>query len=521
MDKRQYESAFEKQFSNMRFSEALEVVGAMKYAGIPQSRFLEMLVYYEQGEYEKIRSSLTGKRIDNVEERELYLASLIEPRVYDEFKSYYNEYEAVSGACLDYIDSLMWKQGHHMPVEHKAVMEHKTYFDRRYRWFVADQLADIFNLNEEKLMLIDAGMPSAAINELTRKITDLFETIKVNPVVVGLVKKYVDENQPIPIDNILYMPVLYNAPESQLDDISRRYEVLSDIAGCLELSRKIHLPEVEINTVSRYWKELSEAVRDGNINMISLLAEIYSDIGYLQNAESEKIQSALEKDVPYIIDEINKHTMKPEVEAVLNETLRFSYKAAGWNLGNAVKRRMINRDDHVICLLFLRLLEMDINEKLIYPMCERTDVRKEYEDFRNKLNDVDRKEFTEEWEYLVSCLEKVNAGRNSRLRFAGIITLFDALRFKRYKRDSVNREFASGIRTGLGALLTEEGMTALADGSIINMVAPENLERFRSTETVSRYSGFEMALECREYVEKELLILSTYVKQNPGPDNEV
>ena len=241
MDRRQYDLAFDKQFNNMKYSEALEVVGAMKYAGIPKSRYLEMLIYFERGEFEKIRNSLKGKRIDNVEEREFYLVSLIELRQYDEFESYYNEFEAISEACLDYIDSLLWKQGHHMPVDHKAVMDHKTYFDRRYRWFVADQIADIFNLNEEKLMLIDAGMSAPDINELTRKITDLFETIKVNEAVTELVKKYTDDNQPIPADNVLYMPLLYTSPRSKLDDVFRSYELLSDIALCLELGAFISM----------------------------------------------------------------------------------------------------------------------------------------------------------------------------------------------------------------------------------------------------------------------------------------
>ena len=49
MDRRQYDLAFDKQFNNMKYSEALEVVGAMKYAGIPKSRYLEMLIYFELG----------------------------------------------------------------------------------------------------------------------------------------------------------------------------------------------------------------------------------------------------------------------------------------------------------------------------------------------------------------------------------------------------------------------------------------------------------------------------------------
>ncbi|MBO5552366.1 MAG: hypothetical protein J5966_10455 [Lachnospiraceae bacterium] len=514
MDRRQYDLAFDKQFINMKYSEALEVVGAMKYSGIPKARYLEMLLYYERGEFEKIRNTLKGKRIDNVEEREFYLVSLIELRQYDEFESYYNEFEAISEACLDYIESLMWKQGYHMPVDHKAVMDYKTYFDKRYRWFVADQIADIFNLNEEKLMLIDAGMPAADINELTRKITDLYETIKLKDAVIELIKKYTDDNQPIPADNVLYMPLLYTAQKSRLDDIFRGYDALSDIALCLELSRKIHMPEVEVNTVSRYWKEISESVRDGNMYMISLLAEIYSDIGYLKNPDTGKIYSLLKKEAPFVINDIENHSMNPDIESTLSESGRFAYKAAGWNLCNAVKNRTVNREDHVICLAFMRLLEMEINERIIFPLCDSINIRQSYEEFRDKLNDVEKGEFVAEWEYRISSLEKVDRRRNKRLRFAGIITLFDSLRYKRYKRDSFHREFAGELRTEINRSLTEEGVTALADGSFAKIVEPEKLELFRNVSRESRYSGFEIALECRSYVETELLRLAEYVKQN-------
>lgn len=513
MDRRQYDLAFDKQFNNMKYSEALEVVGAMKYAGIPKSRYLEMLIYFERGEFEKIRNSLKGKRIDNVEEREFYLVSLIELRQYDEFESYYNEFEAISEACLDYIDSLLWKQGHHMPVDHKAVMDHKTYFDRRYRWFVADQIADIFNLNEEKLMLIDAGMSAPDINELTRKITDLFETIKVNEAVTELVKKYTDDNQPIPVDNVLYMPLLYTSPRSKLDDVFRSYELLSDIALCLELSRKIHAPKVEINTVSRYWGELSEALREGNMYIVSLLAEIYSDTCYLDNDDTKRIHSALEKEAPFVINDMENHFMNRKVEEILSARGRIAYRSAGWNMCNAVKNHTVNREDHVICLAFLRLLEMEINERIIYPLCADIDVRRKYEEFRDKLNDVEKGEFVAEWNYLISSLEKVDQRRNTTLRFAGLITLFDALRYKRYKRDSFHREFAGQLRNEINRFLTETGATALADGSFVKMIEPEKLEMFRNLSSEFRYRGFEMALECRSYVERELLTLSGYVKR--------
>ncbi len=198
MDKRQYEQAFEKQFSAMKYTGALEVVGAMKYTGIPKSRYLEMLTFYEQGEYEKIRNALKGKRLDNVEEREFYLASLIELGLHDEFERYYSEYDSISESCLKYIEALTKIQGYHLPLMHQAIMDYPTYFNRRYRWFVADIAADIYNLNEEKLMMIDAKMSPLAINKLQEQISEKFGLISMTEALEDQISRYVDANEPAP-----------------------------------------------------------------------------------------------------------------------------------------------------------------------------------------------------------------------------------------------------------------------------------------------------------------------------------
>ena len=518
MDKRQYEQAFDKFYTSKKYSEALEVAGAMKYAGIPGARYMEMLVYYERGDFEKIRSVLKGKRIDNIEEREYYLTSLIELMLYSEFESYYSEYDSISEACLNYIGGLMRIQGHSWIPEHKAVMDYPTYFDRKYKWFVAEIMADVFNLNEEKLMLTEAGMSAADINDLTRKITDKFETINVNDAVKALIKSYVDESRPIPVDNVLYLPLMYSVSKDELDSVFRRYESLADIADYIELSRRIHLPGVEEDAASAYWKELSEAVHDGNVYMTGIMAELYADkshfksggISFGMESVLDRIYAALDRDASYVINEIRDHVMDSSLEKTLSQRGAFAYRAAGWMFCNAVKNRNADREGHILCLSFLRLFEYEINERIIFPLCEKTDIRKMYEDFKSKLDAVDKDEFSAEWEYRISCLEKAGSYRHERLRFAGIMTVFDAIKFKRYKKESVHREFAAVLRAAVGELLTDEGKTALADGRFIRMIEPKKLELFRHPDTVTRYSGLEMALSCRRYVEQELKNLAGY-----------
>ena len=48
------------------------------------------------------------------------------------------------------------------------------------------------------------------------------------------------------------------------------------------------------------------------------------------------------------------------------------------------------------------------------------------------------------------------------------------------------------------------------------MIEPDKLEMFRYLSSEYRYRGFEMALECRSYVERELLTLAGYVKRTGG-----
>ena len=518
MDKRQYEQAFDKQFSAMRYTGALEVVGAMKYTGIPKSRYLEMLTFYEQGEYEKIRNALKGKRLDNVEERELYLASLIELGLHDEFERYYSEFDSISDSCLKYIEALTKIQGYHLPLMHQAIMDYPTYFNRRYRWFAADIAADIFNLNEEKLMMIDAKMNPLAISELHDQISEKLGLISMTEALKDQICRYIDVSESIPVDNVMYLPLTYAMPKDKLDDVFRRYDTLPDIASFLELSRKIHLPDAETDAVSRYWKEISDAVRDGNMYMTRLLACIYADIGHNKTDEpyfgrepvEDKIYEALEKEAPYIIKEIKTHPVDDDIAKTLSDRGLFAYKAAGWKLCNLVHGKGCAREAHIVCLSYLRLLEMEINERLIFPLCENMDIRQSYEDFKGRLNDVERDEVSKEWEYRISCLESVNRKRHAGLRFAGIMTVFDALKFKRYKKESAHRELAGILRTELGKLLSEEGMTALADGSLLKMIAPQKLELYRNVPGDSRFSGIEMALSCRGYVEQELQNLASY-----------
>lgn len=517
MDRRQYEKAFDKNLTNLKYTEALEVVGAMKYENIPRTRYREMLIFYEQGDFERIRRTLRGKKLDNLEERELYLASLTELQLGDEFERAYNPSDAMSGSSLYYIEGKRKKQGLEMPAEQEEIMDYPTYFDRRYRWFLAEQVTDIYNTNETRLMMMDAGMPQAEADELLRDLNMMLEMFRFDDVIKDRFRKSIASNEHIPEDMALYYPLMHEVSTYDPDRVFRRYGSLAEIVSFVRLTRKIDDPGAERQALEVYWKDLSEASKDGSAVVTDLLKYLYADLGYLREYEggyryADEIHDLLEKEAPDVIKEMEGHTIRKEPGDTLSVRGKTMYSAACWQLCNAMGNDMSGCEPDTICRAFILLLQLELNERVIWPLCDRTDTRQKYEEFKSKLEEVDAGRFEKEWGYLISGLQDMSSLRHRQTGFGIMYALFNSLKFKRYKKESPDREFAGMIRLFLEELLTEEGRTALADGTLAKMAQPRIWEMFKGTAADTRFTGIETALRCREYVEQKLKDLALYVK---------
>ncbi len=517
MDRRQYEKAFEKNLSNLKYTEALEVVGAMKYESIPRTRYREMLVFYEQGEFERIRRALRGKKLDNLEERELYLASLAELQLGDEFERAYIPSDAMSGSCLYYIEGKRKKQGLEMPADHEEIMDYPTYFDRRYRWFLAEQAADIYNTNEARLMMVGAGMTTSETEGLLKDLHVMIEMFRFDDALKERFKKNISDNEHIREDMVLYYPLMHEVSTYDPDKIFRRYGNLAEIAAFIRLTRRIDDPEAEMRAVEVYWKDLSDASKDGSGVITDLLKYLFADFGYLRKYESgnryvDEIHDLLEREAPAALREIEGHAVRKEHGDPLSARGKLMYSAACWQLCNAMGSGRSDDESDTICRAYILLLQLELNERVIWPLCDRVNIRQKYEDFKSKLEEIDAGRFEKEWEYLISGLQDMSSARHKQTGFGIMYALFNSLKFKRYKKDSADREFAGMLRLLLEELLTEEGRTALADGTLAKMVEPRIWEIFKHPAAYTGFTGIETALRCREYIEQKLSDLAVYVR---------
>lgn len=524
-DIRTLEKEFDKYYFNMFYDDALQVVGKMKLNNnTKQARYCELLVYYEQGKYEKVRQLLRNKKLDRVEERELYICSLLELQLYDEFFKQYKSIGLLSRYCVGYIGALMIAQGLDIDEIRKlgntdAIVNYPTYMERRYKWFVANTIADIYLINEEKIQMIEAGMDEEDILYLRNVLANKFESIRIYDPYREEIKELVEHDKHVDASKILWFPIAYCCEKTGNGGIRiiQSFDSLYDIVNYLEICRKINYEYVELDGLVEYGKKLFNAIRDGNSYVIELMRKIYSDVSIYkrfeineeQNTIADVIYDQLAKYAPYVLDDIEAHSLDKKVLSILSDRGQFAYKAALWQFEKSVGSNYGTVDAGMLCLSYMRILELEINEKIIKKIQKNhsEQILNQYNEFLSQFEGKDKEKREKCWNFVISNLTEKSEG----LELGAIYAVLDIVNEKKFKKTRSDYQMAKGIRDIFESYLSENGMQALKDGTLAHMVEPKIRNKYRNPPAHTRYVRLEVALECKEYVEKNLLLLNEYL----------
>jgi len=380
-DLRTLENEFDKYYFNMYYDEAMQVVGKMKLNNnTSRARYCELLIYYEQGKYEKIRQMLRNRRLDDIHVRELYICSLLELQLYEEFITEYKSLGVVSQYCVAYMGATIVSQGIDIKTIKElgnlnSLVEYPTFFERRYKWFVANTIAEIYLINEEKLQMIEAGMDEEDILYMRNLLNLKFESIRIIDSFRDEIKELVEADKHIEIEKVLWFPIVYCCKKKPSGEISviQSFDSLYDIVHYLELCRKINYDYVELDGLVEYGKKLFDAIRKGNAYVIDLMKKIYIDVSIYKRYEindqkttiADVIYSELKKYAPYVLDEIKDHSQDKKIISLLSDKGKFAYKAALWQFEKSMNSSYGTTDAGMLCLSYMRILELEINERLI------------------------------------------------------------------------------------------------------------------------------------------------------------
>ena len=525
-DLRTLEKEFDKYYFDMYYDEAMQVVGKMKLNNnTSKARYCELLIYYEQGKYEKIRQILKNKNLDDINERELYICSLLELQLYDEFFEAYRSLGEVSRYCVAYIGGTMIAQG--IDVEKikelcnlKAKAE-STFFERRYKWFVANTIAEIYLINEEKIQMIEANMAEEDIQHMRNLLNLKFESIRINDNYREEIKELVEADKHIEIEKVLWFPIAYCCKLDPLGrvNIMQSFDTLYDIVHYLEICRKIDYECVELDSLVEYGEKLFNAVRNGNVYVIELMKKIYIDVSIYKRYEindkkttiADVFYDQLKRNAPYVLDEIEDHSQDKRIISILSDKGKFAYKAALWQFENAINSNYGTTDAGMLCLSYMRILELEINERLITRLRSHKDeIKQKYTEFLDGFSKDEKEKHDKTWNYAISSITKTEDGRG--LELGPVYAILEILRDKKFRKTNPDHHMAQIIKTYIGKYLSNDGEKALNDGSLAEMVEPKIREKYRNPPAHTRYVRLEIALECKEYVEKNLILLDSCLK---------
>ena len=215
----------------------------------------------------------------------------------------------------------------------------------------------------------------------------------------------------------------------------------------------------------------------------------------------------MEKYAPYVLDDLEEHSMDKKIFSILSEKGKFAYKAALWQFEHSMNSNYGTTDAGMLCLSYMRILELEINEQIICKMrVHKDEIIQKYKEFLDSFTGEEKIKHEETWGFVISSIKKEEG-----LELGPIYAMLDKLRDKKFKKFNPDYEMAKILKSYLSKYLSDDGVKALDDGLLATMVQPKVRNKYRNPPAHTRYVRLEIALECREYVEKNLLLLNGYV----------
>lgn len=172
------------------------------------------------------------------------------------------------------------------------------------------------------------------------------------------------------------------------------------------------------------------------------------------------------------------------------------------------------RDAGMISLAYFRIIEVELNSKIVFPLVERIGierVRNLYDSTRARLRGEEKQDFSARWGRLVSTLEKIEAGtaETNGLMLGEMEYFFRNIGSERIPDDALAEELTEQLRLMLAEDVSAEDLIDLIENGIIKR---EIRDKYRNPPAHTRYLPYQTARECRDFFYDVMLQLVTALR---------
>jgi hypothetical protein len=212
------------------------------------------------------------------------------------------------------------------------------------------------------------------------------------------------------------------------------------------------------------------------------------------------------------LNEIEKATASDRLEQTLSPMARLALRSANWDLSQALKEEQLWKDAGMISLGFFRIIELELNERLIFPSLQTVDVNRlagSLNELRARESGKSTKDATAFWERMLPPLRRAKQERK------GLdLGALELLLAKVAKLTGPDVRLKSPIHGEILRRLTPAGIDAFQAGTLAHLVDAGAREKFRNPPAHSRYVALPVARECKQYVDNVLRRLIEFTVDN-------
>lgn len=266
---------------------------------------------------------------------------------------------------------------------------------------------------------------------------------------------------------------------------------------CNILEAFLHIePRAISQIIDHYFDIIKDKYLEKNQTAIIYIGYVYSEIiasNYDQYGLKDRIEEIWNNDYKYDLKKVS-------TDIRLTRHLSYRAKMALDNaeISYAQTKGVLakNNDYSALALQFFRVIEIELNEKLINPLVKSID-----DDY---FNNLDATKFSKTWIGHYRNIEKIKRGQKS-IQLGSVRTLLNSI----VKVKSSNF-FGNELKDKIEKLLSEEGKKALRDGKIEKIIDRNILNEYRIPGAHTGYIPYSKACEARKYVLESLLELEKY-----------
>ncbi len=288
----------------------------------------------------------------------------------------------------------------------------------------------------------------------------------------------------------------------------------------------------EYKDFNKYKKAFLAVLKLGDINgFLNIISINFDGLAWLadngeQSAEELLRLAYIEGSVIGNIDERVKKRIEDEnldfsnditdrkIYDFLSDQGRLAFEAAEWQYEKSSEEDYGWRDAGMISLSYYRIIELELNTKVIVPLISKIEYQILKDEFDNKKNtfssDSQKKRYDKKWTAVLTIAEKINRdefdGRG--LMLGAVKMFFESIGSKYDSGDPVS----SIIKSKLTEIFNEQGIGKFEEGFFETITSDSNRNKFRNPPAHSRYLTYNTACECRELFRDTMKQLSEMLK---------